>query len=107
MAIPFDLDLPIFLSTTERILFRSKPRLRQNSRPIPFRFDIEQLSEDQLTPAQREYLKPFDAQLAALSYRPLCTFRAKNYGNNLLRRYSNPLDTASCALTIVEVQIDV
>lgn len=107
MAVPLDLDLPIFVYTTAKIIFRSKPRLRHNSRPIPFRFDIEHLTEDQLTPAQREYLEPFDAQLAALGYRPVCTFRAKNYGNNLLRRYGNSLDTASCALTIVEVKIDV
>lgn len=107
MPIPFDLDFPIFLYTTAKVIFRSKTRLRKNLRPIPFRFDIEEIPEDQLTPAQREYLKPIDAQLAALNYLPLCTFRIRNYGTNLLRRYSNPTDTASCALTIVEVKVNV
>src|SRR5262249_47566083 len=63
--------------------------------------------ESQLTPAQLEYLKPYDLQLARLNYRPLCTFRAKNYGTNLLRRYINSADAASCALTVVEVKANV
>ncbi len=107
MPIPFDLDLPIFLWTTLKVVFGSKSRLRQNTKPIPLRFEFEELSPSQLTPAQLEYLKPIDAQLARLNYRPLCTFRAKNYGTNLLRRYVHPSDTASCALTVVEVKVNV
>jgi hypothetical protein len=107
MPIPLDFDLPIFVYATAKVIFGSKARLRKNSRPIPVHFDIEEVPEEQLTPAQREYLKPFDTQLVALNYRPVCTFRIKNFGFNLLRRYSNPVDTASCALTIVEVKVDV
>src|SRR5262249_6307081 len=107
MPIPFDFDLPIFLWSTFKVLFSSKTRLRQNTKPIPARFEFEELSESQLTPAQLEYLKPYDLQLARLNYRPLCTFRAKNYGTNLLRRYINSADAASCALTVVEVKANV
>jgi hypothetical protein len=107
MPIPFDLDLPIFLWSTLKVLFGSKTHLRQNTKPIPSRFEFEELSENQLTSAQLDYLKPFDLELARLNYRPLCTFRAKNYGTNLLRRYINSADAASCALTVVEVKVNV
>ena len=105
MPIPFDLDLPIYLWATANVLFNSKTKLRKNTRPIPVQFEMEEVPENELTAAQREYLKPFDEQLARLNYRPLCTFRAKNYGTNLMRRYLNPADPASCALTIVEVRV--
>src|SRR2546430_3373887 len=107
MSIPFDLDIIAFSWVTLRVMLGSKARLKQNSRPIPLHFDVEVIPEDRLTPAQREYLKPFDTQLLALNYRPLCTFRTKNYGANLLRRYANPADTASCSLTIIEVKVEV
>ena len=107
MPIPFDLDLPYYLWTIYKVAFDSKDRLRQNSRPIPLRFDYEEIPESALTPAQRQYLKPFDDQLTQLNYLPQCTFRAKNFGTNLLRRYINPNDAATCALTIVEVKATV
>jgi hypothetical protein len=107
MSIPFDVDIVIFSWVTLKVMFSSKARLRRNSRPIPVEYDLEQVPEDQLTPAQKEYLKPVDAQLAAINYRPLCTYRVKNLGTNLLRRYANPTDTASCSLTVVEVKVKV
>jgi hypothetical protein len=107
MAIPFDIDMLAFSWAAYRVIFGSKTRLRQNSQPIPMRYDVELIAEERLTPAQSEYLKPIDAQLLAMSYRPLCTFRVKNRGTNLLRRYSNPADSASCSLTIVEVKANV
>jgi hypothetical protein len=107
MAIPFDIDMLAFGWSTLKVIFGSKARLRQNSRPIPMRFEHEQIPDERLTPAQKEYLRPIDAQLAAINYVPLFAFRVKNYGNNLLRRYTNPTDTASCALTIVEVKVNV
>jgi len=107
VPIPFDIDIFAFAWVTLKVIFGSKARLRRNSRPIPMRFDVGVISEEQLTPAQREYLKPIDAQLLALNYRPLCTFRVTNHGTNLLRRYANPADTASCSLTVVEVKVDV
>ena len=107
MSIPFDVDIIAFSWITLKVMLGSKARLQQNSRPIPLHFDVDVVPEEQLTPAQREYLKPFDAQLLALNYRPLCTFRVKNYGSNLLRRYANSADSASCSLTIVEVKVEV
>jgi len=107
VPIPFDLDLPCFLWTTFRVLFNSKDRLRKTSRPIPIRFEYEELSEAQLTPPQRAYMKPFDDQLAKLNYRPQYTFRAENYGTNLLRRYVHPADPATAALTVIEVKVEV
>ena len=107
MAIPLDIDMLAFSWATYRVIFGSKARLRQNPRPIPLRYDVEVIPEDRLTPAQSEYLKPIDAQLFTMNYRPLCTFRVKNLGMNLLRRYSNPADSASCSLTIVEVKVNV
>ncbi|HWZ98252.1 MAG TPA: hypothetical protein VN025_10875 [Candidatus Dormibacteraeota bacterium] len=107
MPIPFDLDLPYFLWTISKVIFSSKDRLRKNAKPIPLRFEYEELSESQLTPAQREYMKPFDDQFAKLNYRPQYTFRANNFGSNLLRRYIHPTDTATGALTIIEVKANV
>ena len=105
MAFHFDGDILIFLLTVFTVIFASKGRLRKNVRQIPARFDFEELAENGLTEAQRNYLKPIDAQLSALNYRPECTFRVRNYGKNLLRRYSNPAQPASCAVTIVEVTL--
>jgi hypothetical protein len=107
MAIPFDVDMLAYAASTLRVLFGSKARLRQNTRAIPIHYEFDLLSEEQLTPAQREYLKPMDAQLAALNYRPACTYRVKNMGVNLSRRYANPADPATCSLTIVEVKVEV
>lgn len=107
MLIPFDLDLPYYLWTIYKVVFHSKDRLRQNTRPIPLRFEYEEIPESTLTPAQRQYLKPYDDQMTQLNYRPQCTFRAKNFGSNLLRRYINPDDPATCALTIIEVNTTV
>lgn len=107
MSVPFDADMLSFLWVNLKVILGSKGHLRQNTRPIPMRFEFEEFSPDRLTGAQLEYLKPIDAQLAALNYFPLCTFRVRNYGTNLLRRYANPADRASCALTIVEVKVNV
>ena len=104
MSFPFDLDLPIFLWTTFNVVFASKGHLRRNTRPVPLRYDFEELPDSKLTAAQREYLRPVDDQLARIGYQPLCTFRAANFGTNLMRRYWHPSDTASCALTVVEVK---
>jgi hypothetical protein len=86
------------------MVFGSQTQIRKNSAKIPVKYDLEELTESELTQAQREYLKPLDAQLEAINYRPDCTFRATNYGRNLMRRYSNPADPASCELTVVEVK---
>ena len=104
MVLPFDADILIFLVTIFTVIFASKGRVRQNVRQIPAQYDFEELTENQLAEAQRNYLRPIDAQLGKLNYRPDCTFRVRNYGQNLLRRYSNPADPATCGVTIVEVK---
>src|SRR5205085_2512363 len=92
---------------TLKVAFGSKSNLRKNTRPIPARYDFQEIPESQITEGPRNYLKPIDEQLAAMNYAPDCTFRIANYGNNLLRRYSNPSDPASCGLTVVEVKVQV
>jgi hypothetical protein len=109
VAIPFDFDTVAYAGAMLKVIFGSKTRLRQNSQPVPMHFEYEEVPDHQVTAAQRHYLRPIDEQLAALNYLPVCTFRSRNYGNtatrrHLLRRYPNPADAASCALTIVEVK---
>jgi hypothetical protein len=100
----FDCDLLGLFVTTAFMLFGSKPLLRENSRPIPARFERQVIPESSLSERQRKSIAPFDAQLAAMNYLPMCTFRVANYGTNVLREYSNPADPAHCTLTIVEVR---
>jgi hypothetical protein len=112
VAIPFDLDIFAYAWATLKVIFGSKERLRKNSPPLPKQVEYEEIPETQLTPAQKEYLRPIETQLAALNYRPVCTFRAKNHANtpnrrHLLRRYGNPADAASFGLTVVEVKTTV
>ena len=99
-----DGDLFAFFWTTAVVVFGSHAQIRKNTAKIPAKYALEEVTESQLTQAQKEYLRPIDAQLEAINYRPDCTFRAKNYGHNLMRRYSNPADPASCELTVVEVK---
>lgn len=105
--ITVDCDLIGLFWTTAIVLFGSKPQLRKNSRPIPARFDRQVIDESSLSERQKKLFAPFDAQLAALNYRPMCTFRVVNYGSNMLREYLNPADPARCTLTVVEVQSNV
>jgi hypothetical protein len=48
-----------------------------------------------------------DTQLKTLGYVPVCTYRVRKLGTNMVRNYLNPADSASCALTIVEVKVNV
>jgi hypothetical protein len=107
MTLPIDCDLFAFLWTTATVVFGSKPQLRKNSLPIPVHYQREIVEESALSEKQKKYIAPLDAQLAALNYRPMCTFRVANYGSNLLREYSNSGDPATCTLTIVEVRTNV
>jgi len=104
MALFPDGDLVAFFWTTIVIVFGSKAQIQNNTRRIPMKYDLQEVPEGQLTQAQKDYLKPLDTQLEAMNYRPDCTFRAANYGQNLMRRYSNPADPVSCELMIVEVK---
>ena len=84
MAFHLDADLLAFAVTTCTVIFGSKSSLQKNTRHIPTRYDLEEIPDPQLSEAQRKYLQPIDEQLGRMNYRPDCTFRAKNYGSNLM-----------------------
>jgi hypothetical protein len=107
MSIPLDMDMLVFLTVNLKLILGTKQRAARSTRRIPMKFQFVEIPAEQLTQAQRAYLKPIDDQLAALNYFPLATFRISNFGANLLRRYSNPTDPVSCALTVVEVKVKV
>ena len=110
MSIPWDVDLPIFVWAMAKVVFARKKRARDAQRGIPVHPEYEEVPESALTQAQRDYIRPFDEQLGALNYRVDCTFHTtnmRNYGQNLVRRYVNPSDSAVCALTIVELKAKV
>lgn len=109
MAIPFDLDVLMFLWVNLKTILGTKQRLRESNRRIPMKLAFEEIPAEKLTQAQKDYMKPIDEQLAALNYFPLATFHITNFnfGSNLRRRYGNPTDPANCSLTVVEVKVKV
>ncbi|HXX16371.1 MAG TPA: hypothetical protein VEJ47_15835 [Candidatus Eremiobacteraceae bacterium] len=110
MAIPWDLDLPIFVWSMLRAIKGRKKRASQTPQSIPVDPEYQEVPEEELTQIQRHYLRLLDEQLAALNYRPDCTYRTTNYknlGKNLVRRYVNAGDSASCGLKIVELKVKV
>ena len=109
MSIPFDTDMLAFLWVNLKTILSTKQRLRDSTRRIPMKFAFEEVPVEELTQPQKHYMKPIDDQLAALNYFPLATFRVTNFnfGTTLHRRYSNPIDPVSCALTIIEVKVKV
>lgn len=110
MAIPFDVDILTFVWTTAKIIFGRKKRAQKLRWAIPVQMEYEEIPDHELTQAQRDYIQPFDKQLAALNYHPDCTYRIGNFrnlGRNLLRHYHNPSDPASCTLMIVEMKTKV
>lgn len=110
MLIPWDADILTFAGTVANIILQSQKRMRESKRAIPLLEELRQIPEETLTKAQKDYVQPFDEQLAKLNYLPdltYCVTNLRNYGQNLLRRYSNPTDPASCVLTIVELKVRV
>jgi hypothetical protein len=107
MPLPIDADILCYLWVTFRVIFKSKARLRANSRQIPLRYEYELVQDESFTPAQTNFLNAADAQLKALGYVPICTYRVRKLGTNMVRNYLNPGDSASCMLTIVEVKVNV
>lgn len=101
---PWDPDMVVFLATVGRILFGSMARLQQNIAPVPKDYEFEEVPAESLTPEQKAFFAPYDKQLLAMEYRPLFNYRVRNYGSNLLRRYANPTDRASCTVIAVEVK---
>ena len=110
MSIPWDADILIFALTTAKIVLGGKKRLRESKRAIAVHDELQAIREDALTKAQREYIRPLDEQLANLNYLPdftYCVTNHRNYGQNLIRRYTNPTNSASCTLMIVELKVKV
>jgi hypothetical protein len=110
MAIPFDLDLPIFVWSMGKVIFGAKKRLQQAQRAIPVVQNLAEVPAESLDQGIKDYIRPFDEHLATLNYFPDCTFRVlnfKNFGRNLARHYYNAADFASCTLTIVEIRVKV
>src|SRR2546421_4720620 len=98
MSLVLDYDLIGFLWTTAVVLFGSKSQLRKNTLPIPARYQKEVIEESALTEQQKNYFASLDAQLAALNYRPFCTFCVANYGSHPLPGDSKPCDPPHCTL---------
>ena len=93
MPIPWDADILIFALTTAKIVLGGKKRLRESKRAIAVHDEMQEIREDALTKAQKEYIRPFDEQLAKLNYFrdfTYCVTNHRNYGQNLIRRYANP-----------------
>jgi len=103
MRLPVDADLAVFGYTLGKIIFGSLPRLRRNVRSVPMRYNIEEIAPSALSEKQAEYLRPYDKKLAAMNYWPVCTYRASNYGHNLMRNYVNPAETSRCVVMIHEI----
>ena len=101
---PMDLDLLAFLATAGRILFGSMPHLQRNAVAIPAEYEYEVVPAESLTEKQQDFFAPYDRKLAELQYSPMCTYRVRNYGANLMRRYINPTDRAVCTVMAVEVK---
>jgi len=110
MAIPWDADILIFAFTTAKIVLGGKKRLRESKRAIAVHDEMQAIREDSLAKAQKDYIQPVDEELAKLNYFPDFTYGVtnhRNYGQNLIRRYTNPTDAASCTLMIVELKVKV
>ena len=110
MSIPWDADILIFALTTAKIVLGGKKRLRESKRAIAVHDELQTIREDALTKAQKEYVRPLDEQLANLNYFPdftYCVTNHRNYGQNLIRHYTNPTDSASGTLMIVELKVKV
>ena len=103
-TLPLDVDLLAFLATVARIVFGSMPRLQRNVAAIPAEYDHEEISAEALTEKQKNFFAPYDRELSELQYFPMCTYRVRNYGANLMRRYINPADRACCTVMAVEVK---
>ena len=103
-TLPVDIDLLAFLATVARILFGSMPHLQRNVATIPAEYDHEEVSPETLTEKQKQFFTPYDKQLSVLQYFPMSTYRVRNYGANLMRRYINPADRAACTVMAVEVK---
>jgi hypothetical protein len=97
-----DNDIVAFGITIAVILITGISALRRSIAPLPVKLQLEELSPEGLNPLQSQFLAQRDADLEPLYYRPVGTYRAANYGHNLMRSYLRPGDPARCVVTVVE-----
>lgn len=109
MRILADTDLLVFTYTLGRILFVSpfQLMLSRGRRAIPKSLQMEEVSPESLSENQTEYLQAYDGKFAELNYQPTATYRASNFGQNLIRSYVNPLEPVRAIVMIVEVTVNV
>ena len=103
MRFPVDIDLAVFLFVTGKMLFTALPRLRRSVPHVPARYQIQNVPEASLTEAQASYFAPYDEKLAAMNYRPVCTYLISNFGKILTRQYVNPAESSRCEVAIQEL----
>jgi hypothetical protein len=97
-----DNDIVTFGITVAVILITGITVLRRSIPPVPVKLQLEELPPEGLNPAQSNFLAQRDADLEPLYYRPVGTYRAANYGHNLMRSYIRPGDPARCVVIVVE-----
>jgi len=107
MRFPVDVDLAVFLYATGKILFTALPNLRQSVPHVPIRYQVENVPEASLTQAQANYFAPYDEKLAAINYRPVCTYLISNLGKSLTRYYVNSAESSRCEVAIQELALTV
>src|SRR5436309_5036497 len=110
MSIPWDADILIFALTTAKIVLGGKKRLRESKRAIAVHDDLQEIREDALTKSQKDYIQPFDEQLANLNYFPdftYCVTNHRNYRQNFIPHYTTLAYSAACTVTIVELKVKV
>ena len=107
MRFPLDVDLAVFLYVTGKVLFTALPNLRRSAPHVPIHYEIRNVPEASLNQAQASYFSPYDEKLAAMNYRPVCTYLVSNYGKNLTRHYLNPAESSRCEVAIHELALTV
>jgi hypothetical protein len=107
MRFPLDVDLAAFLFVTGKMLFTALPGMRRTAPHVPAHYQIQNVPEASLTPAQARYFTPYDEKLASMNYRPVCTYLISNFGKILTRQYVNPAESARCEVAIEELALTV
>jgi hypothetical protein len=103
MRFPLDVDLAVFLYVTGKVVLTALPTLRKSVPHVPARYQIQNVPEASLTKAQARYFAPYDEKLAAMNYRPVCTYLISNFGKILTRQYVNPAESSRCEVAIQEL----
>ncbi len=98
----FDQDAVVFAIAVGVILITGLSQLRRSVSRIPFKFQLEEVPPEKLSPQQSRFLAQQDAILAPLYYQPIGSYRVANYGHNLMRSYMRPGDPARCVVMVVE-----